>query len=124
MGCFHRRVAVCALLIVILFTSSISVLTEARISKFEAIQGAKLLKFESPWTSFTPKESKKPSPSATESEADWHFSKFPIGKSFNTSTWVGVSKASWVTIFLQNIYFDDVGLTIMIQKWFAAIMCP
>ncbi|KAJ6993089.1 hypothetical protein NC653_016274 [Populus alba x Populus x berolinensis] len=56
MGCFHRRVAVCALLIVILFMSSISVLTEARISKFEAIQGAKLLKFESPWTSFTPKE--------------------------------------------------------------------
>jgi len=30
------------------------VLTEARISKFEAIQGAKLLNFEFPWTSFTP----------------------------------------------------------------------
>jgi hypothetical protein len=56
MGCFHRRVAVCALLIayVVLFMSSISVLTEARISKFEAIQGAKLLNFEFPWTSFTP----------------------------------------------------------------------
>ncbi|KAG6769631.1 hypothetical protein POTOM_025285 [Populus tomentosa] len=70
MGCFHRRVAVCALLIVVLFMSSVSVLTEARISKFEAIQGAKLLKLESPWTSFTPTDRKKPSPSATESEAD------------------------------------------------------
>ncbi|KAJ6913353.1 hypothetical protein NC651_015768 [Populus alba x Populus x berolinensis] len=71
MGCFHRRVAVCALLIayVVLFMISISVLTEVRISKFEAIQGAKLLKLESPWTSFTPIDRKKPSPSATESEA-------------------------------------------------------
>jgi hypothetical protein len=141
----HRKVAACALLIayVILFMSSVSVLTEARISKFEAIQGAKLLKFESPWTSFTPIDRKygmprkflnmhgieylnfffwhaycihdmlmfellifdrKPSPSATESEADWLFSKSPIGKSFTASTWVGVSRASWVTIFLQNIY--------------------
>ncbi|KAL9362006.1 hypothetical protein Peur_044791 [Populus x canadensis] len=36
----HRKVAVCALLIAyaVLFMSSVSVLTEARISKFEAIQ--------------------------------------------------------------------------------------
>ncbi|KAJ6922606.1 hypothetical protein NC652_016300 [Populus alba x Populus x berolinensis] len=60
--------------------------------------------------------SRKPSTSATESEADWHFSKFPTGKSFTTSTWVGVWRASWVTISLQNIYFDDVGLTMTIQK--------
>ena len=65
MGCFHRRVVVCALLIayVVLFMSSISVLTEARISKFEAIQGAKLLKLESPWTSFTPIDRKYGMPS-------------------------------------------------------------
>ncbi|KAL9362007.1 hypothetical protein Peur_044792 [Populus x canadensis] len=41
----HRKVAACALLIayVILFMSSVSVLTEARISKFEAIQESLVL---------------------------------------------------------------------------------
>ncbi|KAL9398907.1 hypothetical protein Peur_007868 [Populus x canadensis] len=42
---FHRKVAVCALLIAyaVLFMSSVSVLTEARISKFEAIQESLVL---------------------------------------------------------------------------------
>ncbi|KAI5584615.1 hypothetical protein BDE02_06G094000 [Populus trichocarpa] len=41
----HRKVAVCALLIAyaVLFMSSVSVLTEARISKFEAIQESLVL---------------------------------------------------------------------------------
>ncbi|KAJ6865491.1 hypothetical protein NC651_035907 [Populus alba x Populus x berolinensis] len=43
MSWFHRKVAACALLIAYVILSS-SVLTEARISKFEAIQGASLLK--------------------------------------------------------------------------------
>ena len=55
MSWFHRKVAACALLIAYVILSS-SVFTEARISKFEAIQGASLFKFGFPPRSycFTP----------------------------------------------------------------------